>query len=265
MNARPDPDVVIAAWLQDEAPEGAPERLLTASRDRIRSTHQRRAWWSARGTRPMTRTTLAAAVVVAMVALGGAFFVIQRACPRSSAQTRRPGEPPARASPPTRSERDADPDADRARSPSPLTPEPRADVVEGHPRRALAADRLAWRSLRAGRRGLRRGPYIHRRLDLAVLQPAIPTRATPSCSGDVRDLAGRGRRLVEPGGWAGLHEQAPDHRARHRADRPSTRCAHGRRRPSRAGSGRSASGLPGSWPSVHSAPRLGRLGRLQAG
>ena len=73
MTARPDPDVAIASWLHDEAPERAPERLLTASRDRIRSTRQRRAWWPVRWTRPMTRTTLAAAAVVAVVALGGAF------------------------------------------------------------------------------------------------------------------------------------------------------------------------------------------------
>ena len=78
MTARPDPDVAIAAWLKDEAPARAPERLLTASRDRIRSTHQRRAWWPVRRTRPMSRTTLAAAMVVAVVALGGAFLVIER-------------------------------------------------------------------------------------------------------------------------------------------------------------------------------------------
>jgi hypothetical protein len=81
MTARHDPDVAIAAWLNDEAPDAAPERLLTASRDRIRSTHQRRAWWSLRMTRPRPRFTLAAALIVAMVTLGSAFFVIERGLP----------------------------------------------------------------------------------------------------------------------------------------------------------------------------------------
>ena len=47
MTARRDPDPVISAWLHDEAPERAPEHLLTASRNRIESTNQRRAWWPA--------------------------------------------------------------------------------------------------------------------------------------------------------------------------------------------------------------------------
>ena len=47
MTSRPDPDPLIAAWLHDEAPERAPEHLLTASRNRIESTNQRRAWWPA--------------------------------------------------------------------------------------------------------------------------------------------------------------------------------------------------------------------------
>ena len=44
MTTRPDPDPVISAWLNDEAAERAPEHLLTASRARIQSTNQRRAW-----------------------------------------------------------------------------------------------------------------------------------------------------------------------------------------------------------------------------
>ena len=35
MTTRPDPDPRIAAWLEAEAPDRAPERLLSASRDRI--------------------------------------------------------------------------------------------------------------------------------------------------------------------------------------------------------------------------------------
>ena len=82
MTARLDPDVAIAAWLTDEAPDGAPERLLTASRDRIRSTHQRRAWWAdAKGPADVRTSLAAATVVVAVVTLGSAFFVIQRGQP----------------------------------------------------------------------------------------------------------------------------------------------------------------------------------------
>jgi hypothetical protein len=73
MTTRPDPDIAIAAWLREEAPDRAPERLLTASRDRIRTTNQDRAWWPVWRTRPMfTPTRLAGAVgAVAVLALVG--------------------------------------------------------------------------------------------------------------------------------------------------------------------------------------------------
>ena len=74
MTTRPDPDVVIAAWLRDEAPERAPERLLMASRDRIQSTDQRRSWWPAWRLRKMNSfaklaVATAAVVVVAIVGI----------------------------------------------------------------------------------------------------------------------------------------------------------------------------------------------------
>jgi hypothetical protein len=47
MSSRPDSDRSIAAWLEAEAPDRAPDRLLAASRDRLRTTNQRRAWWPA--------------------------------------------------------------------------------------------------------------------------------------------------------------------------------------------------------------------------
>ena len=97
MTARPDPDTSIAAWLQDEAPERAPERLLTASRDRIRSTDQRRAWWPAHQARSISRASLVAAAVVLAVALGGALLWFQRGLPAvvgpSATPSASPSEP----------------------------------------------------------------------------------------------------------------------------------------------------------------------------
>jgi hypothetical protein len=76
MTTRPDPDPVISAWLHDEAPERAPERLLTASRVRIQSTNQRRAWRPAWRLQPMNNRVLGAAVaaIAIIVVLGIAFL-----------------------------------------------------------------------------------------------------------------------------------------------------------------------------------------------
>jgi MFS superfamily sulfate permease-like transporter len=73
MNGRRDPDLPIAAWLQGEAPDRAPERLLTASRDRIRMTQQRRAWWPARRVPTMNgalKLAIAAVAVVVVAVVG---------------------------------------------------------------------------------------------------------------------------------------------------------------------------------------------------
>lgn len=73
MSMRPDPDLEIAAWLVDEARDGAPDRLIAATRLRLESTHQRRAWWPARRV-PLMLTTgrlLAGAAAIAVVALAG--------------------------------------------------------------------------------------------------------------------------------------------------------------------------------------------------
>jgi hypothetical protein len=48
MSTYPDVDRSIAAWLELEAPDRAPARLLEASREQIRNTRQRRAPWPAR-------------------------------------------------------------------------------------------------------------------------------------------------------------------------------------------------------------------------
>jgi len=47
MTDHPNVDRSIKAWLIAEAPERASERLLDASRERIQTTRQRRAWWPA--------------------------------------------------------------------------------------------------------------------------------------------------------------------------------------------------------------------------
>jgi hypothetical protein len=73
MTARPDPDPVISAWLNDEAAERAPERLLSATRTRIESTNQRRAWWPAWRIQSMNnrfRLGGAVAAIAVIVVLG---------------------------------------------------------------------------------------------------------------------------------------------------------------------------------------------------
>jgi hypothetical protein len=74
MTTRHDPDHPIAAWLQHEVPDGAPERLLAASRSRISSTQQRRAplSWRAVGRlngRAKLAVAMTAAVAVAVAGL----------------------------------------------------------------------------------------------------------------------------------------------------------------------------------------------------
>jgi hypothetical protein len=73
MSTRPDPDIVIASWLRNEAGDGASDRLLAAARRQIESTHQRRTFWAARRSEPMNsglKVAFAATAVVAVVAVG---------------------------------------------------------------------------------------------------------------------------------------------------------------------------------------------------
>lgn len=73
MSMRPDPDVAIAAWLREDAQEGANERLLAATRRQIETTQQRRAWWPARRDPNMTsgfKLLMAAAAVVILAVVG---------------------------------------------------------------------------------------------------------------------------------------------------------------------------------------------------
>jgi hypothetical protein len=76
MTSRPDPDPVISAWLNDEAAERAPERLLSAARDRVQSTHQRRAWWPAWRLQSMNNRVLGGAVAaIAVIVVLGIVFL----------------------------------------------------------------------------------------------------------------------------------------------------------------------------------------------
>jgi hypothetical protein len=73
MSTRPDSDLAIAAWLVDEARDGASDRLLAATRQQIESTHQRPSWWPARRLRGMNsfaKLAVAAAAVVAVALIG---------------------------------------------------------------------------------------------------------------------------------------------------------------------------------------------------
>ena len=73
MSTRPDLDRSISEWLAAAVPDGAPQRLLEASRARIRTTQQRRAWWPARRNAHMNqamRIALASAAVVAVALIG---------------------------------------------------------------------------------------------------------------------------------------------------------------------------------------------------
>lgn len=73
MSTRTDPDLVIASWLQDEARDGASDRLIEATRRQLNSTNQRRAWWPARRLHQMNtpmRIAVAAAAVVAVAVVG---------------------------------------------------------------------------------------------------------------------------------------------------------------------------------------------------
>jgi hypothetical protein len=79
MTARPDPDPVISAWLNDEAAERAPERLLSATRTRIESTNQRRAWrpaWRLQHMNNRSRLGGVMAAIAVIVVLG--FVLIPR-------------------------------------------------------------------------------------------------------------------------------------------------------------------------------------------
>jgi hypothetical protein len=70
MTTRSDLDRSIAAWLDAEAPNRAPAQLLEQSRDRIRATRQRRAWWPASTGRDVGRYGRRLIAIAAMLVVG---------------------------------------------------------------------------------------------------------------------------------------------------------------------------------------------------
>jgi hypothetical protein len=72
MNGQADPDRSIHAWLAAEAPDRAPDHLLTDTRDRLRTTRQRRTLWPAwrsRGGNAVRKPVMTAAAAAAAVVL----------------------------------------------------------------------------------------------------------------------------------------------------------------------------------------------------
>src|SRR5262245_32725179 len=73
MSTNIDPRRAFAAWLEAEASDQAPARLVDASREQIRTTPQRPAFWPARRTsdmRSFARWAIAAAAVVVIAIVG---------------------------------------------------------------------------------------------------------------------------------------------------------------------------------------------------
>ena len=73
MTTHNERDRAISAWLAAEAPHRAPDDVLEASRDRIRSTRQRRPWWPAWRLMDMNnglRIAIAAAAVLVVAVIG---------------------------------------------------------------------------------------------------------------------------------------------------------------------------------------------------
>ena len=89
-----DPDALLAAYLA-VGMEVLSDRVVDSILDEVHRTHQHRVLWPARRTRPLSRTTLAAAAVVAAVAVAGAFFVIQRGLPEIAAPSPTPSTQPS--------------------------------------------------------------------------------------------------------------------------------------------------------------------------
>jgi hypothetical protein len=76
MNAGPDVERRISTWLADEVPARAPDRILPATFDRTRHTHQRRfgaAWRTITMNRPW-QLAATAVVSVAIIGLGAAWL-----------------------------------------------------------------------------------------------------------------------------------------------------------------------------------------------
>jgi hypothetical protein len=73
MNIRFDRDVPISAWLAAEAPDGAPTRLVEHTRERLRTTQQRRRWgptWRFPDMKAQAKLAIFAAAVLVVAVAG---------------------------------------------------------------------------------------------------------------------------------------------------------------------------------------------------
>ena len=140
--------------------EVLPDRVADSVLDEVHRTRQRAVFGPWRP-RPMSRATLAAAAVVAVVARS-AFFMIQRGQPAviGPAPT---ASPSARPSQPAVVVPTATPPTERRGGTVAGRPEPELTWTKVDLDRRSPRGRLAWRSIRAGRQGLRCRLHIHRR------------------------------------------------------------------------------------------------------
>jgi hypothetical protein len=92
MTGRSDPDLVIAAWLADEARDGAPERLIEATRRQIERTNQRRALWPAWRLSSMN-ARIAAGIAVVVIAVAAGIIVLPRLSEPGQTPTPSPASP----------------------------------------------------------------------------------------------------------------------------------------------------------------------------
>jgi hypothetical protein len=92
MTGRSDSDLVIAAWLTDEARDGAPERLIEATRRQLERTNQRRVLWPAWRLSPMN-ARIAAGVAVVVIAVAVGIIVLPRPSGPGQISTPSPASP----------------------------------------------------------------------------------------------------------------------------------------------------------------------------
>jgi hypothetical protein len=85
MTTRPTPDLAIAAWLEEQAIDGAPDRLVEATRRHLERTNQRRVVWPAWRTSPMNMRFVVAAAVIVIAVVGG-YLILPRVTGPGTAQ-----------------------------------------------------------------------------------------------------------------------------------------------------------------------------------
>lgn len=122
MSSYPGSDRSITAWLEAEAPERAPDRVLTAARERIRTTQQRRLLWPVRRTAHMNayaKLAIAAAAVLVVAVVGLNLMPVGGG----------PGGPVATPTPVPSLTPSPAPTASPTASPTPLAPFPSAGLL----------------------------------------------------------------------------------------------------------------------------------------